>query len=104
MHAQSPEARSANRVYLYKFLCFGRRQRFALVSPQVGIAAPILLVITRVVQGFAVGGEFTSTIVFLVEHAPPTRRGLMGSLAFVRWGHWVVKAVDTQLESWWRLL
>lgn len=33
-------------------------------------------------KGFAVGGEFTSTIVFLVEHAPPERRGLYGSFAF----------------------
>ncbi|KXZ52077.1 hypothetical protein GPECTOR_10g1100 [Gonium pectorale] len=33
-------------------------------------------------QGFAVGGEFTSTMVFLVEHAPPHQRGLHGSWAF----------------------
>ena len=49
---------------------------------QVGLLAPWLLVLTRVVQGFAVGGEFTATIVFLVEHAPPGQAGLQGSWAF----------------------
>ncbi|KAG2502082.1 hypothetical protein HYH03_000574 [Edaphochlamys debaryana] len=49
---------------------------------QVGLAAPLLLVLIRVLQGFAVGGEFTSTMVFLVEHAPPHCRGLHGSWAF----------------------
>jgi MHS family proline/betaine transporter-like MFS transporter len=32
------------------------------------------------VQGLSVGGEYTSSMVFLVEHAPPGRRGLMGAL------------------------
>ncbi|GLC40924.1 hypothetical protein PLESTB_000966300 [Pleodorina starrii] len=49
---------------------------------QAGLAAPLLLVLIRVLQGFAVGGEFTSTMVFLVEHAPPHSRGLHGSWAF----------------------
>jgi MFS family permease len=40
---------------------------------QVGLLAPWLLVLTRIVQGFAVGGEFTATMVFLVEHAPQVR-------------------------------
>ncbi|KAG2439417.1 hypothetical protein HXX76_004774 [Chlamydomonas incerta] len=47
-----------------------------------GLAAPLLLVLIRVLQGFAVGGEFTATMVFLVEHAPPHSRGLHGSWAF----------------------
>ncbi len=50
--------------------------------PQAGLAAPLLLVAIRMLQGFAVGGEFTSTMVFLVEHAPPHSRGLHGSWAF----------------------
>ena len=33
------------------------------------------------VQGLSVGGEYTSSMVFLVEHAPEGRRGLMGALA-----------------------
>ncbi|GIL59814.1 hypothetical protein Vafri_14542 [Volvox africanus] len=49
---------------------------------QAGLAAPLLLVLIRVLQGFAVGGEFTSTMVFLVEHAPAHSRGLHGSWAF----------------------
>lgn len=46
----------------------------------IGIAAPILLVILRFVQGFAVGGEWGGAILMAVEHAPSNRRGLFGSL------------------------
>lgn len=45
----------------------------------VGIVAPLLLIILRTFQGFAIGGEFTGSMVFLVEHAPDTKRGLWGS-------------------------
>ncbi len=47
----------------------------------IGIAAPILLVILRLVQGLSAGGEFSGSIIFLVEHAPSNRRGFMGSLS-----------------------
>src|SRR3981189_795629 len=47
----------------------------------LGIWAPLLLTILRMVQGLSVGGEYTSSMVFLVEHAPSGRRGLMGALA-----------------------
>jgi MFS transporter, MHS family, proline/betaine transporter len=46
----------------------------------LGILAPIALTLLRMVQGLSVGGEYTSSMVFLVEHAPPGRRGLMGAL------------------------
>src|SRR5947209_11208827 len=46
----------------------------------LGVAAPIALTLLRMVQGLSVGGEYTSSMVFLVEHAPDGRRGLMGAL------------------------
>ncbi len=42
----------------------------------IGIAAPLLLVALRVLQGIAVGGEYGGAIVYVAEHAPPGRRGL----------------------------
>src|SRR5262245_58136307 len=47
----------------------------------IGLLAPIGLTLLRVVQGLSVGGEYTSSMVFLVERAPERRRGLMGALA-----------------------
>jgi MHS family proline/betaine transporter-like MFS transporter len=46
----------------------------------LGIVAPLLLTLLRIVQGLSVGGEYTSSMVFLVEHAGHGRRGLMGAL------------------------
>jgi MFS family permease len=46
---------------------------------QIGIAAPILVVALRLIQGFALGGEVGPTTAFLVEAAPPGRKGLYGS-------------------------
>lgn len=48
---------------------------------KIGIMAPILLTLLRLVQGFSVGGEFTGTISFIVEHGQQSRRGFSGSLA-----------------------
>jgi MHS family proline/betaine transporter-like MFS transporter len=42
----------------------------------IGIAAPIIITVARVVQGFSVGGEFGSAVAFLVEHAGE-RRGFV---------------------------
>ena len=42
----------------------------------LGTTAAALLVLLRVFQGLSVGGEFTGSIVFLAEQAPPNRRGL----------------------------
>ncbi|NKQ57700.1 MHS family MFS transporter [Amycolatopsis sp. K13G38] len=45
----------------------------------IGVAAPLLLVILRLVQNFSVGGEFSGASSFVVEHAPPGRRGFHGA-------------------------
>ena len=45
----------------------------------IGVAASLLIVVLRMFQGIAVGGEFTSSMVFLAEHAPAGRRGLFSS-------------------------
>jgi MFS transporter, MHS family, shikimate and dehydroshikimate transport protein len=47
---------------------------------QIGIWAPILLVILRFIQGIALGGEWGGASVMVAEHAPAGRRGLSGSL------------------------
>jgi len=46
----------------------------------IGIAAPILLVACRLVQGIAVGGEWGGAVLIVTEHSPPDRRGFYGSL------------------------
>ena len=46
---------------------------------QIGVTATVLLMLLRLLQGISAGGEFTGSISFLVEHAPPSRRGFIGS-------------------------
>jgi MFS family permease len=43
----------------------------------IGVAAPIIAIIARMVQGFALGGEVGPTTAYLIEIAPPERRGLV---------------------------
>ncbi len=50
---------------------------------QIGLAAAALLVALRMVQGISAGGEYTSSFVFLVEHAPEGRRGFFGSWSLI---------------------
>src|ERR1700680_1404538 len=47
--------------------------------PQVGILAPVLLVILRLIQGFAVAGEISGARSMILEHAPFGRRGFLAS-------------------------
>ncbi|WP_328327910.1 MULTISPECIES: MFS transporter [unclassified Streptomyces] len=45
----------------------------------IGVAAPILLVLIRMIQSLAVGGEWGGAVLFAVEHAPPKRKAFFGS-------------------------
>ena len=50
----------------------------------IGATASVLLVIMRMLQGLSVGGEYTTSIVFLVENSPPNRRAFFGCWSI--WG------------------
>jgi len=56
----------------------------ALTPPhsKIGIAAPVLVILFRMVQGFALGGEVGPTTAFLLEAAPPQRRGFYTAFQF----------------------
>lgn len=45
----------------------------------IGIAAPILLILLRILQGISAGGEWGGAVLMAVEHAPEGKRGLFGS-------------------------
>jgi MHS family proline/betaine transporter-like MFS transporter len=46
---------------------------------QIGVAAPLLLVTMRVIQGFSLGGEFTGSMIYTTEQSAPKSRGLISS-------------------------
>ncbi|GHJ36822.1 MFS transporter [Streptomyces sp. TS71-3] len=81
----------------------------------IGVAAPIVLVVARLVQGFSAGGEFGTSSAFLVESAAPARRAFAGSWQQVSVGAGTLIAsltgtiltstlTDDALTSWgWRL-
>ncbi len=48
---------------------------------QIGVAAPVLLVVLRFIQGFGVGGEWGGAVLMAVEHGHQGRRGFFGSCA-----------------------
>ncbi|WP_294392341.1 MFS transporter [uncultured Sphingomonas sp.] len=50
---------------------------------QAGIAAPLLLMLARIVQGLSLGGEYGAAATYLSEVAPPGRRGLWSSFQYV---------------------
>ena len=80
----------------------------------IGIWAPILLVVLRMAQGFGVGGEWGGAVLMAVEHAPSGRRGFYGSwpqigvpagllLSTVMFGQ-ISKLPEQALLSWgWRV-
>ena len=46
---------------------------------QIGVLAPIILIVLRCIQGLAFGGEWAGAVLIAVEHAPPKRSGFFGS-------------------------
>src|ERR1041384_5146537 len=46
---------------------------------QIGVSAPVILVVLRMVQGLALGGEYGGAATYVGEHAPPNKRGLYTS-------------------------
>jgi MFS family permease len=47
--------------------------------PQVGVIAPLLLVLMRIIQGTALGGVYGGAVIYVAEHAPPGRRATLTS-------------------------
>jgi MFS transporter, MHS family, shikimate and dehydroshikimate transport protein len=81
---------------------------------QIGMAAPVLLVLLRVAQGIALGGEWGGASLMVLEHAPPHRRGLFGSLVQIGFPIGLVSASamfalvsllpDADFKTWgWRI-
>lgn len=55
---------------------------FAPTYAQMGVAGPVLMVLARLIQGFAAGGEVGASTTLLVEHAPADKRGFYSSWQF----------------------
>lgn len=82
---------------------------------QMGLAGPVMMVLARLIQGFAAGGEVGASTTLLVEHAPASRRGFYSSWQFgsqslgVALGALVVGGLTAvltteQMQAWgWRL-
>ncbi|GAB2734619.1 MFS transporter [Amycolatopsis magusensis] len=81
----------------------------------IGVTAPIVLIVLRIVQGFSAGGEWGGAALMSVEHAPEGRRGLFGAypqvgvpvgLILATGVLWIMTTVTTpaQFQSWgWRV-
>jgi len=70
---------------IFSFTLMGAAMIGLALTPSyatIGIAAPILVIIFRLLQGFALGGEVGPTMAFLIEAAPPERRGFYASLQY----------------------
>ncbi len=70
---------------LLSFLLMGVGMLMLAATPSyatIGLAAPVLVVLSRLVQGFALGGDIGPTTAYMIEAAPAMRRGLYGSMQF----------------------
>lgn len=63
----------------------------------IGVLAPVLLVLCRLLQGFSTGGEWGGAASFMVEYAPPGRRGLFGSLQQISTGFGQLLSISVAL-------
>jgi len=59
---------------------------FTPTYASIGVAAPIVIVLARLIQGFSAGGEVGASTTLLVEHATPANRGYMASWQFASQG------------------
>jgi MHS family metabolite:H+ symporter-like MFS transporter len=106
------------RVLYLTILLMGASTTLIGVLPtyaQIGLLAPILLVVLRLVQGFGAGAEIAGATVMLTEYAPVQRRGLIASLvslgtnsgtlaASALWAFLLAVLSEEQLLAWgWRL-
>ncbi|MFD3688355.1 MFS transporter [Nocardiopsis sp. NPDC058631] len=82
---------------------------------QIGVAAPILLILLRILQGFSAGGEWGGAALMSVEHAPVEKRGYFGAYpqigvpcgmilaTFVVWAITMVIGQEEFLAWGWRI-
>lgn len=82
---------------------------------QIGLAAPLIIIVARMLQGFSTGGEFGAATAFMVEHADAKRRGFFASWQLSTQGLATILAAgvsallsyvltDAQLNDWgWRV-
>ncbi|SPM35514.1 MFS family permease [Mycobacterium rhizamassiliense] len=55
-------------------------------TASIGVAAPLILMVLRLLQGFAVGGEWAGSVLLSAEYAPANRRGLYGMFTLLGGG------------------
>jgi MFS family permease len=69
---------------------------------QIGIAAPILLIVVRILQGLALGGEYGGAAVYVAEHVPDEKRGFYTSFIQITasFGLLISLAVVIGLQTW----
>lgn len=70
------------RVLMWTLILMGVATALIGVLPTyeaIGIAAPILLIVLRILQGISAGGEWGGAVLMAVEHAPRAKRGLFGA-------------------------
>ena len=70
---------------------------FAPTYAQVGVAAPVMLVLARMIQGLSVGGEYGSSATYLSEMAPANRRGFWSSFQYATLSGGQLLAIITAL-------